>query len=88
MTDSGKLARVFRALSVDTRPRIIQLLEEDTLCISALGAPAEVTCAAVSQRLRDLTRTARCRTFGKVGTHDGRDRGTSPDPPFRRSCGG
>ena len=54
MKDAAKLARVFRALSVDTRVRIVQLLKEHALCVNALAARLDVTPAAVSQHLRVL----------------------------------
>ncbi len=54
MKDPAKLARVFRALSVDTRVRIVQLLKEHALCVNALAARLDVTPAAVSQHLRVL----------------------------------
>jgi len=47
-------ARVFRALSVDARVRIVQLLKARPLCVNALAARLEVTPAAVSQHLRVL----------------------------------
>lgn len=62
LQDAGKLARIFKALSVDSRVKIIQLLKERTLCVNALAARLEITPAAVSQHLRvlrdaDLLRT-------------------------------
>lgn len=54
MKDAAKLARVFRALSVETRVRIVQLLKEHALCVNALAARLDVTPAAVSQHLRVL----------------------------------
>ena len=54
MADAQKLARVFKVLSVDTRVRIVQLLKERALCVSALAARLDVTSAAVSQHLRIL----------------------------------
>ena len=54
MKDAAKLAKVFRALSVDTRVRIVQLLKEHALCVNALAARLDVTPAAVSQHLRVL----------------------------------
>jgi len=46
--------RVFRALSVETRVRIVQLLKGRALCVNALAARLKVTPAAVSQHLRVL----------------------------------
>ena len=54
MADARKLTKVFRALSVETRVRIVQLLKENALCVNALAARLEVTPAAVSQHLRVL----------------------------------
>jgi DNA-binding transcriptional ArsR family regulator len=54
MQDSEKLARIFKALSVDSRVKIIQLLKERNLCVNALSARLNITPAAVSQHLRVL----------------------------------
>ena len=54
MTNARKLAKVFRALSVDTRVKIVQLLKERSLCVNALAVRLGVTPAAVSQHLRVL----------------------------------
>ena len=54
MTGPSKLARIFKALSVDTRVRMVQLLKQRSLCVNALAARLEVTPAAVSQHLRIL----------------------------------
>ena len=54
MADAKKLAKVFAALSVDTRVKIVQLLKEDSLCVNALAARLSVTPPAVSQHLRVL----------------------------------
>ena len=54
MADARRLARVFRALSVDTRVRIVQLLKERSQCVNALASRLGVTPAAVSQHLRIL----------------------------------
>ncbi len=51
-TDTDKLARTFKVLSVSTRLRIIQLLRERTLCVNALAVRLGVTQGAVSQHLR------------------------------------
>jgi len=45
---------MFRALSAETRVRIVQLLKERTLCVNALAARLDVSPAAVSQHLRIL----------------------------------
>lgn len=45
---------MFKALSVDTRVRIVQMLKEQSLCVGALAARLGVSSAAVSQHLRIL----------------------------------
>ena len=54
MAEARQLAKVFRALSVDTRVRIVQLLKEHPYCVNALAAQLDITPAAVSQHLRVL----------------------------------
>lgn len=54
MRGAGRLAKVFKALSVETRVRIVQLLKERALCVNALARRLGVTPAAVSQHLRIL----------------------------------
>ena len=54
MVDPQRLADIFKALSVDTRVRIVQLLKSNTLCVNALAARLNVTPAAISQHLRIL----------------------------------
>ncbi len=54
MPDAARLTKVFRALSVETRVRIVQFLKEHALCVNALAARLDVTPAAVSQHLRVL----------------------------------
>jgi len=54
MTAPRKLARIFKALSVDTRVHMVQLLKSRSLCVNALAARLKVTPAAVSQHLRIL----------------------------------
>ncbi len=54
MDEAAKLSRVFKALSVDTRIRIVQMLKEQSLCVGALAARLGVSSAAVSQHLRIL----------------------------------
>jgi len=54
MTDPQKLARMFKVLSVETRVRMIALLERRSLCVNALARALEITPAAVSQHLRIL----------------------------------
>ena len=54
MTEAQKLARIFKALAVDTRVRMVQLLKDRALCVGALSARLDVTQGAVSQHLRIL----------------------------------
>ena len=54
MTDSRKVTKVFRALSVETRVRIVRLLKGHAMCVNALADRLKVTPAAVSQHLRVL----------------------------------
>ncbi|MFP4028420.1 MAG: ArsR/SmtB family transcription factor [Candidatus Brocadiia bacterium] len=54
MDDPQKIARIFKALSVDTRVQILQLLKEQVLCVGALATRLDVSSAAVSQHLRIL----------------------------------
>ena len=65
--DAHQLARVFKALSVETRVRIVQLLKQQPLCVNALARRLGVTAAAVSQHLRVL-REARLVRERRVGT--------------------
>ena len=52
MSDTKKLARLFKVLSVETRVHIVQLLKGRALCVNALAARLNVTQGAVSQHLR------------------------------------
>jgi len=54
VTGTGKLARIFKVLSVDTRVRMIELLKRRSLCVNALARSLEISPAAVSQHLRVL----------------------------------
>ena len=54
MEDSRKLARISKALSVEARVRIVQLLKEHSFCVGALSARLGITQGAVSQHLRIL----------------------------------
>ncbi|MFO8007346.1 MAG: metalloregulator ArsR/SmtB family transcription factor [Candidatus Brocadiia bacterium] len=54
MDDPQKVARVFRALSSETRVRILRMLKQQALCVGALAARLDITSAAVSQHLRIL----------------------------------
>jgi DNA-binding transcriptional ArsR family regulator len=48
------LARICKCLSVDTRLRLLKLLQDQTLCVGALARRLGVTPGAVSQHLRIL----------------------------------
>jgi DNA-binding transcriptional ArsR family regulator len=52
--DPRQLARIFKALSADTRVRIVLLLKERALCVNALAARLDLSPSAVSQHLRIL----------------------------------
>ncbi|MBZ5672039.1 MAG: metalloregulator ArsR/SmtB family transcription factor [Acidobacteriia bacterium] len=54
MTNSEKLARIFKVLSVATRVQMIDLLKRRSLCVNALARALDITSAAVSQHLRVL----------------------------------
>ncbi len=54
MVDVQKAARVFKALSVETRLRMIHLLKGQSRCVNALAKELAITPAAVSQHLRVL----------------------------------
>ncbi len=54
MSDAAPLVRIFKALGVESRVRIVRLLRERPLCVNALAARLGVTPAAVSQHLRLL----------------------------------
>ena len=54
MADPKKLASMFKALSVDTRIRVLQLLKDRALCVGALARRLGISSAAVSQHLRIL----------------------------------
>ena len=57
MSDSDKIARIFKVVSVETRVRIVQLLKDRALCVNALAKMLNITPAAVSQHLRVLRNT-------------------------------
>jgi DNA-binding transcriptional ArsR family regulator len=56
--ERSEFVRIFKALSVETRVRIVELLLRRPLCVNALAARLEVTPAAVSQHLRVLREAA------------------------------
>jgi len=49
-----EIAKVCKSLSVDTRVRLLRLLEDQCLCVGALAKRLGVTPGAVSQHLRIL----------------------------------
>ena len=51
-TNANNLARAMKVLSVSTRVRIVEMLQERVLCVNALAARLDVTQGAVSQHLR------------------------------------
>ena len=54
MTESEKIARAFKVLSVGMRVKIVQLLKKHALCVNAMSYHLGITPAAVSQHLRVL----------------------------------
>ena len=52
--ETDRLARWLKVLSVGTRLRIVQLLNDRTLCVNALAHRLDITQSAVSQHLRVL----------------------------------
>ena len=54
MSEAKELTRVFRALAVEARVRIVEMLKGRALCVGALAARLNVTPGAVSQHLRIL----------------------------------
>jgi len=54
MDRTVELARIFKALSVEARIKIVELLKERALCVGALAARLEISQSAVSQHLRIL----------------------------------
>ncbi|MCW8814600.1 MAG: metalloregulator ArsR/SmtB family transcription factor [Chlorobium sp.] len=54
MSEAGKIARMFKVLSVETRVQMIELLRGRSLCVNALAKSLGITPAAVSQHLRIL----------------------------------
>ena len=68
MADAGKLAGVFKVLSVEARIRIVRVLKRRTLCVTELTSQLGITQAATSQHLRVL-KDARIVKFQKRGFH-------------------
>ena len=51
---NNKIARICKALSTETRVRIVQMLKEHTLCVRAIAYRLKISESAVSQHLRIL----------------------------------
>lgn len=66
MDADQRIAEVSKVLGVDTRIKIIRLLGEKPLCVSALSRRLGITAGAVSQHLR-LLKSARLVTPEKKG---------------------
>ena len=54
MVETRRVADIFKALSVETRVRILERVKGGALCVNALARRLGVTPAAVSQHLRIL----------------------------------
>jgi len=54
INDVADTSRLLRALAVEMRLRILQLLAQRTLCVGALAVQLGITQGAVSQHLRIL----------------------------------
>jgi len=57
MTKTETLAEIFKLLSVDARVRILQLLKQESLCVTELTSQLGMTLPATSQHLRLLRNT-------------------------------
>lgn len=53
-TDRDNPTRIFRALAVESRVRIVKLLSDRALCVGALSNLLGISAGAVSQHLRVL----------------------------------
>ena len=54
MEISNQIARICKVLSVDTRVKIVQMLNGQALCVRAIAARLDISESAVSQHLRIL----------------------------------
>jgi DNA-binding transcriptional ArsR family regulator len=54
MNPDQTIAEVSKVLGIDTRVKIIRLLNEKPLCVGALARRLDITAGAVSQHLRIL----------------------------------
>lgn len=74
--EAARLARMCRALSVESRARLVGLLRGGPLCVGALSAGLGLTQGAVSQHLRvlreaGLVRSRRIGYFTHYGLEGG-----------------
>ena len=68
MADAGKLAGIFKLLSVEARIRIVQALKRRSLCVTELTSQLGISQEATSQHLRVL-RDAGIVKYQKRGFH-------------------
>jgi DNA-binding transcriptional ArsR family regulator len=68
MVNAGKLAGIFKLLSVEARIRIVQALKRRALCVTELTSQLGISQEATSQHLRVL-RDAGIVKFQKRGFH-------------------
>jgi DNA-binding transcriptional ArsR family regulator len=68
MVNTGKLAGIFKLLSVEARIRIVQALKRRALCVTELTSQLGISQEATSQHLRVL-RDAGIVKFQKRGFH-------------------
>ena len=68
MSGAGKLAEIFKLLSVEARIRIIQALKRRALCVTEITSQLGISQEATSQHLRVL-KDARVVKFQKRGFH-------------------
>jgi len=68
MADAGKLAEIFKVLSVEARVHIVQILKRRSPCVTELTSQLGITQAATSQHLRVL-KNAGLVKFIKRGFH-------------------
>jgi ArsR family transcriptional regulator len=68
MADAGKLAEIFKLLSVEARIRMIKALKRRALCVTEITSQLGISQEATSQHLRVL-KDARVVKFQKRGFH-------------------
>lgn len=54
MVSAAEAAKIFKVLSVETRVRMMLLLQEKSLCVNALAHFLGISPAAVSQHLKTM----------------------------------